>query len=239
MSGDQNSVECVQERERLHARLLNSVSHDLKTPLACIIGSLEIYERTKDKLSEEKKSILLNTALQEAHRLDGFISNILDMAKLESSAVSIKKEPCSIHHLLEDCRIRLRHQLCACTVNINTDGAQTTLHTDPFLLMRAICILLENAAKYGTADPVININYKNTGEHIILQIEDNGIGIPHDKMEGLFSKHARLAVQDHAPSGTGLGLAICHEIMRLLNGSVTVTNRPDNAGAVFTLTFAA
>ncbi|MBY0428107.1 MAG: two-component sensor histidine kinase [Alphaproteobacteria bacterium] len=233
------SAELIKERERLHSRLMNSVSHDLKTPLACIIGSLEIYQRTKDKLSEEKKSLLLNTALQEAYRLDGFITNILDMAKLESGAVIIKKEHCSIDYLLEDCKIRLAKPLCNSTVHINTNDTHKTLHTDPFLLMRAICILLDNAAKYGPPNPTIHINYKNVDEHITLQIEDNGTGVPHEKLKGLFSKDSRLRIQDRTQSGTGLGLSICREIMRLLDGTISVANRIDGKGAIFTLNFAA
>src|SRR4051812_36475440 len=103
----QQSEAFEQERERLHRIVLSSVSHDLKTPLACIIGSLEIFERTKEKLTLEKRNTLINTALQEAYRLDSFITNILDMAKFESDAVKVKKEVCVMELLLEDCLILL------------------------------------------------------------------------------------------------------------------------------------
>src|SRR5690606_4027807 len=88
------------ERELLHRIILTSDSHDLKTPLASIIGSLETYDLTKKKLSEDKKDILLNTALQEAYRLNGFINNILDMARLEGGAIQLKKEICIMDLLL-------------------------------------------------------------------------------------------------------------------------------------------
>src|SRR5436305_33782 len=107
-----------QERERLHRTVLTSVSHDLKTPLSCIIGSLEIYERTKEKLTLDKKNTLINTALQEAYRLDSFITNILDMAKLESNAIRLKKELCVMDLLLEDCLILLGRRLSECRVSI-------------------------------------------------------------------------------------------------------------------------
>lgn len=228
------------EREQLHRSVLTSVSHDLKTPLSCIIGSLEIFERTKDRLTIEQKDTLIDTALQEAYRLDSFITNILDMAKLESGAVKLKKEVCLMGLLLEDCLILLGRRLLNCEVRIKAVPATFSVTTDPLLLMRAICILLDNAAKYCVSHrSVIDVEYEKIGDQVVIRVEDNGPGIPESKMEEIFSKYARFASQDHKHSGTGLGLPICREIMRLLGGTVTVENHPGGKGAVFTLSFAA
>jgi signal transduction histidine kinase/ActR/RegA family two-component response regulator len=94
MKTKQNS-EFEQERERLQHHVFDSVSHDLKTPLACVIGSLEIYERTQDRLTSDNKDELIKTALQEAHRLNSYITNILALAKLRNHA-AISKPPLSI-----------------------------------------------------------------------------------------------------------------------------------------------
>ncbi len=228
-----------QEREQLHRNILSSVSHDLKTPLACIIGSLEIHERTKEKLSPDKKNILINTALEEAHRLDSFITNILDMAKLESGMVKVKKEPCVMDLLLDDCLTFLGHRLRECSVSIKAIPAPFTVTTDPLLLTRAICIVLDNAAKYCHSHPGIDMEYEKIGDQVAIRIQDSGPGIPESKLEDIFSKYARFATQDHQRAGTGLGLPICREIMRLLGGTVTVANVADGKGAVFTLAFAA
>src|SRR5271170_5121367 len=155
-----------QEREQLHRSILTSVSHDLKTPLSCIIGSLEIYERTKKKLSPAKKNTLIHTALQEAYRLDSFVTNILDMAKLESGAVKIKKELCVMDLLLEDCLVLLGHRLRECDVTITAIPATFPVTTDPVLLMRAICIILDNAVKYAAPRPVIKVEYKKSGKQV-------------------------------------------------------------------------
>jgi len=228
-----------QEREQLHRAVLSSVSHDLKTPLSCIIGSLEIYERTKEKLTLDKKNILINTALQEAYRLDSFVTNILDMARLESGAVKVKKELCVMDLLLEDCLILLGRRLQECDVSIKTIPATFPITTDPLLLQRAICIVMDNAARYASLHPVIGVEYEKVGGQVIIRVQDNGPGIPKEKMEEIFSKYARFAIQDHKHSGTGLGLPICREIMRLLDGMVTVENLPGGKGAVFTLAFMA
>ncbi len=225
------------ERELLHRIILTSVSHDLKTPLAAIIGSLETYDLTKKKLSAEKQDILLNTALQEAYRLNGFINNILDMARLEGGAIKLRKEVCVMDLLLEDCLILLGRGLSHCTVTIKATTVPFPITTDSLLLMRAICIILDNAAKYGPAHPVIGIEYEKLENQVIIRIRDNGPGIHKARLEDVFSKYERYAVKDHKPAGTGLGLPICREIMHLLGGTVKANNIAGNKGAMFTLTF--
>src|SRR5580704_8023351 len=100
-----------EHRERLHRQMLSSVSHDLKTPLASIIGSLEIYERMKDTLAAEKRHMLVETALQEAYRLDTFVTNILDMAKLEEGKLRLQYSTAQLRHMIEDCIAKLSMRL--------------------------------------------------------------------------------------------------------------------------------
>ncbi len=235
----QNNVAFEQERERLHRSVMTSVSHDLKTPLACIIGSLEIFERAKEKLPPDKKNTLINTALQEAYRLDSFITNILDMAKLESGAVKVKKELCVMDLLLEDCLILLGQRMRECNISIKAIPSTFPIDTDPLLLMRALCIVLDNAAKYAGHHPVISVEYEKLADQVVIRIKDNGPGIPKSKLEDIFSKYTRFTAQDSKHAGTGLGLPICREIMHLLGGTVMAANLAKGKGALFTLTFAA
>lgn len=222
------------ERELLHRVVLTAVSHDLKVPLANIIGSLETYERTQKKFADNQK-VLFNTALQEAYRLNGFINNILDMARLEAGAVKLRKVACSMDKLLEECLAMLGRNLINCTVTIQTKPVAFTFVTDPMLLKRAICIILDNASKYGAAHPVIGIKYEKRGEQVVIRIRDNGPGIAKSRLKAIFSKYERYSAQERRSPGTGLGLAICREIMRLLGGTVTASNIAGNKGAVFTL----
>lgn len=228
-----------QERERLHRSVLRAVSHDLKTPLACIIGSLEIYGRTKDKLSPDKQNILIDTALQEAYRLDSLLTNVLEMARLEEGAVQVKHQSYDMDLLLQDCLIQLGHRLSGCDISIKAMPASFSVTTDPVLLTRAICCVLDNAARHGSTHPVIGVEYEMTGGQIIIRIQDNGPGIPESKSEEIFTKYTRFTPQGRTHTGSGLGLPIAREIMRLLDGTVTAANRPDGSGAVFTLSFAA
>ena len=224
-------------RESLRSNMFDVFSHDVKTPLACVIGSLEIYERTKDKLTVAQKNILIETALKEAYRLDGFITNILEMAKFESGAVTVQKELCVMDFIIDDCVRALRTQLKKFNVTIAAIPDTFAVMTDPVLLMRAIGILLENALKFCPPFCDIAITYEKQDEDVIIRVKDHGLGIPIHEMEEIFSKFSRFSRRNHQPAGTGLGLPICREIMRLLGGTVSVANRTDGAGAVFTLCF--
>ena len=227
------------EREQLHRNVMNSVSHDLKTPLACIIGSLEIYERTKGKLAPEKASALLDTALQEAYRLDNFINNILDMAKLENGAVKVKKELCSMQAVIDDCLMSMTNILRDVTITTKIVPENFSIITDPILLQRAICIILDNAAKYCPPYCEVAVECDIVKGLVSIHISDNGLGIPEAEKEEIFCKYTRLAKQDYQRAGTGLGLPICRAIMGLLGGTATVANATKGQGAVFTLTFPA
>ncbi len=228
-----------QERERLQHSVLRAFSHDLKTPLACIIGSLEIYGRTKDRLSPDKQNILIDTALQEAYRLDSLLTNVLEMARLEQGAVQVKYQSYDMDLLLQDCPVQLGQRLSGCGISIKGVSASFSVTTDPLLLTRAICCVLDNAAIYGQPHPVIGIAYEMAGDHVIIRIRDNGPGIPESKLEEIFTKYTRFTPQGHTHTGSGLGLPICREIMRLLGGTVTAANLAGGSGAVFTLAFPA
>lgn len=227
-----------EDNESLHRNILTSVSHDLKTPLACIIGSLEIVERGKDRLPSDKRNILLNTALHEAYRLNGFITNILDMAKFEQGMVKPLVQSHEMKLLIKNCLITMGLRLEGCKVEIKEPLSSVVLETDYVLLSRAICILLDNSEKYSSEDAEIEIEYERVGGQVMIRIKDNGPGIPESKMEEIFSKYSRIAKQDYQIAGTGLGLPICREIMKLLHGTIIAENIQGSKGAIFTLAFA-
>jgi K+-sensing histidine kinase KdpD len=225
-------------REQIHRQMLSAVSHDLKTPLATIIGSLEIYSRMDEKLSREKQRSLVISALSEAYRLDNFISNILDMAKLESGMVQVNNEKCDLKALLEDAITRLGPRRERGELRLQRIGSGSTVNTDPMLMGRAVQLLLENALRHTGKHPVVVVDYGIEGSKGVIRIRDNGPGIPSGQEKNIFSKYTRLGDSDTRNAGTGLGLAICQGIMRILSGEVKAEN--DTAGgAVFLLVFPA
>ena len=223
-------------REEMHRRMLSAVSHDLKTPLATMIGSLEVYRRMDEKLTPEKRAALVRSALTEAYRLDNFITNILDMAKLEGGMVAVKSEACNLTSLLQDSLTRLGPRREKGKIELRLNGSEVSVYTDPMLLGRAAGLLLENALKHAGQQPVILVEYEVLGDHATIRVKDDGPGIPKGTEEAIFSKYTRLNKADQQNAGTGLGLAICKAIMDNLSGRVEVASGAAG-GAAFTLTF--
>jgi len=223
-----------QIREQLHRQMLSAVSHDLKTPLATIIGALEIYIRMASRLTKEKNDELINSALGEAYRLDNFITNILDMAKLESSMVKVRFEQVNLTYLIKDCIIKLGPRGSRCAINLNSHDGEV-VNADPMLLGRAIGMVLENAMKHGGKPPTIDVNYgKSPDGGAFVSVRDHGPGLPQGKEEDIFSKYTRFSKADQQNAGTGLGLAICRRLVELQGGNVHGETHTDG-GAEFTL----
>ncbi len=221
-------------KEDLYRQILSSISHDLKTPLATIIGSLEVHNLLEHKLSEEKRKSLISSALSEAHRLDRFISNILDMARLESGAVAVSIAPTRLATVISDSISRLGPLKDKGTIRVHPQVEPVEVVTDSVLLGRVVMLLLENALKHTGIAPSIDIDYGVNDTEGHIHIRDRGPGIPPDKMRAIFSKYTRLSKRDQQVAGTGLGLAIARQILDLLNGRVEVANHPET-GAVFSI----
>ena len=234
MPRKKNSESFDAERERMHREMLSAVSHDLKTPLASIIGSLEVHEKLGTKLSPDKQSTLLKTALSEAYRLDNFITNILDMARLENQMVKIKKEDIHLRTIINDCLVKLGYRSTDSNITIN--GEDVVVISDSNLLCRALHLIVENALKHGGDEPAVTVTYGGNAHDYFIRVEDNGPGIPENRINEIFSKYTRIARKDHQNAGTGLGLAICRQIVTLLGGKVTAANLA-KGGAVFELKF--
>lgn len=245
-SDDQYAPSHDEIREYLHRQMLSSVSHDLKTPLATIIGSLEVMTMLSDRLPEEKRKSLIASALTEAFRLDYFITNILDMAKFEAHAVKPRVEVTRLSQLINDSLARLGPLKTRGDLDIRPLTSQDELRTDPMLGSRAIGLVIHNAFKHGIprqggprglSDAArVEVEYGVWPHEAFVRIRDYGDGIPVDQQAAIFDKYTRLSRSDQQNAGTGLGLTICQHIMHLLMGRIEVTNHPDG-GAMFTLHF--
>lgn len=222
------------EKEKIRTMLLSSVSHDLKTPLASIIGSLDVYHNLGHKLDESAKKALTETAYQEAQRLDSFITNILDMSKLETGSVKFIKEwqqpGVIIDRALDIARTKLKNRkLLHISKNNNYE-----IEVDTNMLLRAISHLLDNVSKYTNDDSTLEINYgpDETGKFTIT-LKDTGPGIEEGKLEEIFNKYTRIKKQDSKVAGTGLGLPISRYIIESHGGTIRARNNAPEAGASF------
>lgn len=227
-----------EEREKLRAMLLSSVSHDLKTPLASIIGSMSVYKRMQKngRLTEETAMELTDTALDEAQRLDSFISNILEMTRIESGDIKFNMEWIDAAAPLETVKKRLRQRLRQHELRIVRPDQPARLYADKTMCEQILQNVIDNAVKYSPVETTITVTIEPKAQGLVYRVRDQGSGIPEDKQELVFDKYERLKMSDSTVAGTGLGLAICRAVIERMNGSIFVHNPPEG-GAEFVLAF--
>jgi two-component system sensor histidine kinase KdpD len=223
------------ETERLRAALLTSVSHDLRTPLASIIGSLTSLRSYGKSFDEAARQELMATIQAEAERLNRFIGNLLDMTRLESGAIEIKPEPADFGEIVGTALQRAAKLLAEHRVEIDIAPELPMLRVDYLLLEQTLFNLLDNAAKYAPAGTAVRISARPDGHVVIIEVSDQGPGIPATDVERIFDKFYRVQAEDRQRAGTGLGLAICRGFVAALGGTITAGNRRDGGGAVFAI----
>ncbi len=233
---DMDRVERTAETERLRAALLTSISHDLKTPLASVLGSAGTLRDLADKLSASEKLDLLSTIIDESERLNRFIANLLDMTKLESGAVTPKLAPHDLSEIVGSTLRRATKILQHHSVLLDLAADVPMVRVDAVLFEQVLFNLLDNAAKYAAAGTTVLIRTWRDRSAVSLQIIDEGEGIPQVELEHIFDKFYRVQKTDQIRPGTGLGLAISRGFIEAMHGTIAAANRHDRRGAVFTIT---
>ena len=232
---DMDKVKRTVETERLRSALLTSISHDLKTPLAAVLGAAGTLRDLAEKMTDAEKADLLATIIDESERLNRFIANLLDMTKLESGAIMPNLAPHDLGEIVGSAlrranKILIRHRV---ELQLATDLPMIAL--DAVLFEQVLFNLLDNAAKYAPAGTTIRIQSWRDRELVCLQVLDEGDGIPPADLEHIFDKFYRVQKADHVRAGTGLGLAISRGFVEAMNGTIVAANRTDRVGAVFTI----
>lgn len=220
----------------LSRAMFSSFSHDLKTPLAAIIGSLEVYTMMSDKLSNEKKLQLVEAALKESRRLDGFISNILEISKLEMGLITPKFSKVLLADVINSALITIKNKYPQANINVISVHEDIEVETDFHLLKKIINVFIENAIIHSETDQSIDVDYGMDKCKKYICVRDYGIGISESDFETIFTKYARIKLKDRKNAGTGLGLSIARAISQLLNCKINVSNHK-NGGAIFCVSF--
>ncbi|RWF40049.1 MAG: two-component sensor histidine kinase, partial [Mesorhizobium sp.] len=235
LAADVDRAKLAAEADRLRSALLTSISHDLKTPLAAIMGAAGTLREFAAALPETDRAELLSTVLDESERLNRFIANLLDMTKIESGAM----EPNHALHFVGDsvgsALLRARKITEEHKTEIDIPADLPMLRLDPVLFEQALFNLLDNAAKYAPPGSTIRLQGWVDNGSVILQIMDEGPGIPPDDLERIFDTFYRVRKRDQVRAGTGLGLSISRGFIEAMGGTITAANRTDRAGAIFTI----
>lgn len=241
LAEDVESAKRAAETDRLRQALLKSISHDLKTPLAAIIGAAGTMRDFSALLDEETKSELLTTVQEESERLNRFIANLLDMTRLEAGAVVPNRAPHEVGEIVGSALQRAGKVLEVHTIEVALGADLPMVDVDPVLFEQVLFNLLDNAAKYAPPGTSVRIQGWRSGDarSVCLQVLDEGQGIPTGELEHVFEKFRRAQQGDRVRAGTGLGLAICRGFVEAFGGTITAGNRSDHSGAVFTITLPA
>ncbi|RAI44860.1 sensor histidine kinase [Rhodoplanes roseus] len=232
---DMERAKRTMETDRLRTALLTSISHDLKTPLAAVLGAAGTLRDLSDALTASQKTELLATVIAESERLNRFIANLLDMTRLESGAVAPNAGLYDLGEIVGSALRRADKILAGHRVAVEIEPELPMLALDAVLFEQALFNLLDNAAKYAPDGTTVRVVARREGGTVRLQVIDEGPGIPAADVERVFEKFYRARKGDHVRAGTGLGLAIARGFVEAMNGSLTAANRSDRPGAVLTI----
>ena len=230
LEGDMRDVAQLRERDRLRAALLSSVSHDLRTPITSILAAVSALRRGST-LS------LIDTIESEATRLNRFVANLLDMARVEAGALKLGTEATDLTDAVAAAVQDTRQTLEGHEIKLDVSPRLPLVRVDPQLFHHCLINLLDNAGRYGEPGTVITIEGRRLPDGVSLSIVDRGPGLPPGREREVFETFRRLEGSDRTKGGTGLGLAIVKGFAEAMGLSVTAANRESPHGACFSMYF--
>ncbi len=208
------------ETEKLRSALLSSISHDLRTPLASIIGGVSSLMNFGRQIDEKGRGELLQTVRDEAERLNRFVGNLLDMTRIEAGAMQPKLDWVDPEEIVATAVKRAAPLTQGHDIRIDIDAVMPLLRVDYILIEQVLINLLDNAAKYSPRGSAIDLRLRHDGRHAILTVTDAGSGIPAGELEQVFDMFYRVKAGDRQVAGTGLGLSICRSILKAHGGEI-------------------
>ena len=220
LQADLDNARLVSERERVRAALLSSVSHDLRTPLSSIIGAASSLAAYEASLSSSDKSALLQSVIEEAERLDRHIQNLLDMTRLGQGELRLRREWEDVHDLLSAAARRLHLSRHGIHLRTDVEAGAEIIYVHGDLIEQVFVNLFDNAVRHAPEPVEIGVRATRDGECTLIEVTDDGPGIPAGDREQIFEPFYRLRDGD-SRSGAGLGLSICRGIVRAHGGELT------------------
>ncbi|WP_336962862.1 sensor histidine kinase KdpD [Sphingobium aquiterrae] len=230
LEDEMRDVAQLKERDRLRAALLSSVSHDLRTPITAI-------STAASQLSGEGDMALAGTIQTEVARLNRFVANLLDMARVEAGALTLAVEPTDLTDAIASAVHDTRATLEGHAIDLDVSPGLPLVRVDPRLLHHILINLLDNAGRYADPGTAIAIAASRQPGALILSVIDHGPGLPPGSESRIFDSFKRIEGSDRTKGGTGLGLAIVKGFADAMGIGVEARSRLDDSGAVFSLRF--
>ncbi len=237
LAADVDQTRLLAATERLRTALLTSIGHDVKTPLASILGTVTALRSFGALYDDATREEMLATAQEEAERLDRFLDNLLDMTRLEAGALGPKREPVDVADAVGSALRRTSRLLAGHRVTTDLAADLPLVRLDFVLLEQVLVNLLENAARYAPKGGAVEIAARAGAEAFVLEIRDRGPGIAPEEALRVFDPFYRASAAVPG-KGVGLGLAVAKGFVEAMGGTIAAVERP-GGGALFRLTFPA
>ena len=230
-------ADLLQEAGKLRNALLHSVSHNLRTPVASLIGILGSLDDDTITLDPDARKLLLATARREASRLDHLIENLLSMSRLEAGAVVLRKQHHMIHGVVSAALDGCRNSVRGRSISIEVPADLPSVPMDFVLIEQVLVNLIDNACRYSPDQSPIGIEAHQVDGEVAISVVDRGAGIPAGEFTDIFDRFKR-AVHPKPGAGMGLGLSICKGFVEAHGGRIWAEPRP-GGGAIGTFTLPA
>jgi two-component system, OmpR family, sensor histidine kinase KdpD len=225
------------EPERLQTALLNAISHNLRTPLASIIGVLSTLREDQQAcaIDEETKRELIDTAQAEAERLNRLVGNLLDMSRLDAGAVRVRMDVCDVQDVIGAALEQLARTLRNRTIEVSVPSDFPFFRMDFVLIVQVLVNLLDNAQKYSRSEDPISVEARLSKGALEIAVSDTGEGIPELELVNVFEKFNR-AGRTSETGGIGLGLSISRALVEAHDGRIWAQRRyPHGTTVTFAL----
>lgn len=222
------------EKEKMRANLLRAVSHDLRTPLTTIYGSSDALLENYEGLSDEHKIKLLSGIKTDAEWLIRMVENLLSVTRIDGANIEIIKTPTALFELIDSVIIKFKKRYPSATLKIDIPQETIIIPMDAILIEQVLLNILENSQKHAGEQIEVLLSVAVDDSDVIFKIEDNGCGIPEEKMKSLFDGYCRDAEKnsDTKKRSTGIGLTVCSTIIRAHQSALIAENRSEG-GASF------
>ena len=215
------------EREHIRSALLASLSHDLRTPLASILGAVTSLRQLGDDMPSETRTDLLLAIEEETGRLSQFVVNLLDLTRLETEALDLQRDWLDVADVAQVATGRARQLFGGREIVLSTQADVPLVRGDAMLFEHVLINLLDNAVKYSAAGTSIWLSVTMGPRSVLLSVTDQGHGIAPEHIEAVFEKFYRARAGDRDTQGTGLGLTICKRVVEQMGGTIRAESPVD------------
>jgi two-component system sensor histidine kinase KdpD len=237
LADDADEARIAAATERLRSQLLASIGHDLRTPMASIIGAVTALRLDEAPYDDGARRELLASIDEEAQRLNQFIDSLLDMTRLESGDLVVNRGPLDLADVIGDAVRQEAVILAQREVAIDLAPDLPILELDFVLIEQVLQNLLDNAARYSPPDSPVAIRAAREGDEVVIEVADQGFGLAPEDLEAIFDKFYRVHVGDRRRAGIGLGLSICRGFVEAQRGRIVARSAGVGLGTTIRVTF--